>query len=89
MRVEDDRPFINGVCFDDTYGMNEGVKRDLCYHGLLFVTTLKIDGKSYGGNLIARDFEHAKRRAEERPWGETVDGQLEAFGKLPPPEPHQ
>ena len=81
MRVDPNKPFINGVCFDDSYGMNETVKRQLCYEGLLWATSFKVGSLKYGTLIIARDLDHAKRRVADRPWGETVDGQLEAFGK--------
>lgn len=87
MGVHPQKPFIGGRTFDDTYGMNEAVKRELCYQGMVFVSTLTVDGKQYGGSIIARDLEHAVRRADERGFDERVDGQLEAFGELPPDSP--
>ena len=80
MGVHPEKPFIGNRTFDDTYGMDDAVKRELCYQGMIFVSTLTVDGTQYGGNIIARDLDHARTRAEERGFGETVDGQLEAFG---------
>lgn len=82
MTVEPNRPFIAGRTFNDTYGMDDAVKRELCYQGMLFVSALTVDGQQYGGTIIARDLDHAMRRASERGFGERVDGQLEAFGEM-------
>lgn len=81
MAVHSSKPYIDGRTFDDAFGMDEGVKRELCYDGMLFVTSFRNARKDYSGMIIARTMEHAQQRAAERGFGETVDGRLEMFGE--------
>lgn len=82
MTVHRHKPFIDGIAFDDTYGMQDSVKSELCYAGMVFLTEFRRNGKEYGGLIIARNVEHAHERASERGFGEKVLARLEAYGNV-------
>lgn len=78
--VDANRPFIDGRSFSDIHGMCPDVITDLIYAGMVFSTEFRHpDGKTYGGHVIARDWEHAQDRCIDRPYREKVIGTLEAI----------
>jgi len=64
---------------DETAGVDASVVARLIYDGLLFGTTYKAKGSTWGGRIIARDWAGADEAAKARPFGEEVDGQIEAI----------
>lgn len=73
-RVEQARPFVNGICFDDLWGMPASVWDLLYQREVVYCTSFEIGGERYGGHIIARSWDHAREVAAWRGLGETVDG---------------
>ena len=68
---------IDGRPFDDLYGVQPDLTADWISEGMVFTTEFQHpSGGTYVGHIIARDLEHAVARADTRPYGEVVMGQV-------------
>lgn len=70
------KPIIDGICFDDTHGMDIEHINLLARREIVFVTDLKAKGECYCGKIIAKDWKTAEEIAFGRGLNETVIGVL-------------
>lgn len=70
------RPEVLGRSFSEIAGLSPETLAALCEREMVFTTTFTRQGKTYGGDVIARDWAHAQTIADGRGLGETVDGIL-------------
>ncbi|MDF2994708.1 MAG: hypothetical protein K0R27_345 [Xanthobacteraceae bacterium] len=74
--VEPTRPFVDGRCFCETWGLPPSAIATLIERQLLYVTSFDRNGQTFGGDLIAASFEQAQRVADSRGLGEQVIGKV-------------
>jgi hypothetical protein len=60
---------------DETVGLDRAVRARLIFDGMLFSTVCSDRRKP--GTIIARDWDHAEEVALGRPYGETVEAQIQ------------
>ena len=70
------RPEINGRSFSEIESLSPEVSQALMDRGMAFITSFVRNGATYGGHIIARDWDHAREIASQRGLGETVEGKL-------------
>lgn len=68
----------NGVVIDEIDGMTPEQVRLLAERGVVFCTSFKASGKTFGGNIIAASEKDADRIAEDRGLGEQIVGSMVA-----------
>lgn len=74
--VEPDRPFIDGRCFSDSWGLPALAIARLIERELLYGTIFDRSGRTFGGDVIASSFEQAQGVADTRGLGEQVVGKV-------------
>lgn len=85
--VHPERPEIDGFCFDETAGLALNGINAMLSTGQVFLTQFRATNQAgevhtYGGSLIAIDFEDARQEAQRRGLGETVSGVLREVVRL-------
>lgn len=76
LRVDPARPFINGRCFDDLWGIPPSAWELLYERGVVWSTELTVGDGVYAGLIIAASREHAEQVAALRGLGERVSGMV-------------
>lgn len=74
--VEAARPFVDGRCFSESWGLPAFVVATLIERELLYATVFDRDGRMFGGDIIADSFDRAQSVADERGLGEKVVGKV-------------
>ena len=76
--VHPSRPIANGICFDDASRVQDETREHLAMLGMIFVTSFcnPVDGRCYGGTIIAASAEAAQAVADRRGLGEVIEGQM-------------
>jgi hypothetical protein len=74
--VEPARPFVNGRCFCESWGLPAMAVATLIERELLYATAFDRNGRTFGGDVIADSFDRAQRVADERGLGEKVVGKV-------------
>lgn len=80
-KIHPSRPFADGICFDDLHGMSDAQRNFLAARGVVFVTSFKAGGRTYGGTIVSTSWPGAEEIAFGRGLGETVDGVLVETGQ--------
>ena len=71
------KPFCGGICFQDTFQVNQSLSPRLIYEGMVFLTEFEHrDGSTYGGDIIAKCESSAYEVALTRGLGEKIIGTL-------------
>jgi hypothetical protein len=74
--VESARPFVDGLCFCESWGLPASAVATLIERELLYATAFDRNGRTFGGDIIADSFDQAQRVADERGLGEKVIGKV-------------
>ncbi|MCY1667881.1 hypothetical protein [Rhizobium sp. SL86] len=81
MKIHPDLPIADGICFDDTLGMDARSVNALAACGVVFLTSFRADdGRIYDGVIIAAHLDAAQAVADRRGLDETVLGPLAVAG---------
>lgn len=76
MVIDERDPIADGILFDDLHGCSFEAVNRLAARGVVFVTSFRVDGREYGGKIVARDWAAAEVVAFGRGLGEAVVGRL-------------
>jgi len=75
-RLHASAPFADGILFDDLHGASFELVNRLAARGLVFITDLRVNGRLYGGTIVASSPAAAERIAFGRGLHEEVVGTL-------------
>ena len=83
IRMHPSRPYADGICFDDLFGVSDEYSTFLATRGVVFLTEFKEKGRVYGGTVIAPSWPAAEEIAFSRGLDEQVVGVLVEKGESP------
>jgi hypothetical protein len=76
VRIDPYRGLADGIEFDALNGLTKADRDLLIAREVVYCTEFKVNGRTYGGTIVARDSQMAERVAFGRGLGEEVVGRL-------------
>lgn len=80
VRIHPSRPIADAIPFDDLERFDTDDRNFLASRGVVFCTSFKAGGRTYGGNIIAPSMAHAEEIAFGRGLNEEIVGVMVETG---------